>query len=348
MKTLLEKKGSPAVLLAVGGALLALVALSPLPERGGSLLLALLFWIAVVEGCIAAVAAGTLVNARWVASVKRELLSARPLLLLLSFLLLLLIPFLDSYPWAGSQGIWLRKDFFIGRNLVFLLLAYVTAGRFADPVGANRETKTVRASTYLFVFVTSQSLAAFDLVMSLEYPWYSTLLGGFFFIEALYAGFAVSAVTCLLLHGKPPRTDDPEARSDLKDISVLMFGFSLLWAGLFFAQYLTIWYGNIPEEVSFIAKRVSASPLRELSVAVLFLLFFFPFPLLLSTRAKSNPAVVVAVSVSILSGILIERYVFLAPAVRLGGLALALDFLCLLLLFVLVLYMGARRTPQAG
>ncbi|HSL92764.1 MAG TPA: hypothetical protein VK863_08950, partial [Candidatus Limnocylindrales bacterium] len=112
--------------------------------------------------------------------------------------------------------------------------------------------------------------------------------------------------------------------------------------GLFFAQYLTIWYGNIPEEVGFIAKRVSASPTRELSVASLFLLFFVPFPSLLSTRMKTNPYAVSAASLSILSGILVERYVFLAPAVRLGGGALAVDFLCLLFVFTFAVYRGAK------
>jgi hypothetical protein len=118
-----------------------------------------------------------------------------------------------------------------------------------------------------------------------------------------------------------------------------------MWAGLFFAQFLTIWYGNIPEEVGFIARRVSASPLRELCIAVLFLLFFFPFPALLSTRAKSNPYVVSAVSLSILSGILVERYVFLAPVVQLSPVALAIDFACLLLLFVAVV---AKRSREAA
>jgi len=342
MKSRLEMKSGLIVLFVLAGALTGGVAMSPLAGRGGSLLLALLFWIAVVEGCIAAAAAGTLVNARWVASVQRELFSVPPLLLLLSFLLLLLVPFLDIYPWAGRPGIWLRKDFFIGRNLVLLLLAYVTARRFAAASGGNGGEKTVRAATYLLVFVASQTLTAFDLVMSLEYPWVSALLGGYFFIESIYAGFAVSAVLSVLFHGPPSGPSDPEARSDLKDLSILMFGFSIMWAGLFFAQYLTIWYGNLPEEVSFIAKRVSASPFRELSVAVLFLLFFFPFPLLLSTRAKSNPAVTVAASVSILSGILIERYVFLAPVVRPGFGAFAIDFLCLLLPFAFAAWRGAR------
>jgi hypothetical protein len=195
---------------------------------------------------------------------------------------------------------------------------------------------------YLLVFVASQTLAAFDLVMSLEYPWYSTLFGGYFFIEAVYGGFAVAALLSVLFHGTAPAPSDPEARSDLKDLSILMFGFSLMWAGLFFAQYLTIWYGNIPEEVSFIAKRALVSPYRELGVLVLLLLFLIPFSVLLPTRAKSNPYAVTAASLSILSGILIERYVFLAPAVRMNPGVLAIAFLCLLLPFVIAAWRGAR------
>jgi len=348
MKAFPGKKGGLVVLLVLAGALAGLVAMSPLAGRGGSLLLSLLFGIAVVEGCIAAAAAGTLVNARWVASVKRELFAVSPLLLLLAFFLLLLVPFADAYPWAGRPGIWLRKDFFFGRNLVLLLLAYLAARQFEAADDGNAGEKQVRAAVYLLVFVASQTLAAFDLVMSLEYPWYSTLFGGYFFIEAVYGGFAVAALLSVLFHGTAPAPSDPEARSDLKDLSILMFGFSLMWAGLFFAQYLTIWYGNLPEEVSFIAKRVSASPFREISVAVLVLLFFLPFPLLLSTRAKTHPYAVTAASVSILAGILAERYLFLAPAVRLGLGASAIDVFCLLLPFAFAARRGARGISLEG
>lgn len=341
----LERKGVLAALIVATGGLMAFVSLTPAPGRGGSLLLAFLFFIAVVEGCIAAAAAGATVNARWVGSVRKELLSVTPLLLVGAFLLLLLIPFVDSYPWAGRPGIWLRKDFFIGRNFAFLLLSYVTARRFASAPVGEEGTKS-RAAWYLLAFVVSQSLAAFDLVMSLEYPWVSALLGGYFFIEALYGGFAVSALLYLLLRGTPPADRAPGARSDLSDLSILMFGFSLMWAGLFFAQFLTIWYGNLPEEVGFIARRVAASPMRDLSVAVLFLLFFIPFPALLSTRAKSNPYVVSAVSLSILSGILVERYVFLAPVVRFSPFALATDFSCLLILFVAMIYKRSRGADR--
>jgi hypothetical protein len=344
MKSPMKKDSMPVLIIVLAVMLAGLVAISPLSGKGGSLLLAVVFWTAVVEGCIAAAAAGTLVNAKWVSSVRRELLSVSPLLLLLSALLLLLIPFLDIYPWTGHPGIWLRKDFFVGRNFVLLILAYVTARRFAASP-ENGGEKNARAATYILVFVVSQTLAAFDLVMSLEYPWYSALFGGYFFIEAVYGGFAVSSLLSVFFHRNPDDTANPEARSDLKDLSVLMFGFSLMWAGLFFAQYLTIWYGNMPEEVGFIAKRLSAPVIRELSVSVIFLMFFFPFLALLSTRAKTNPSVTVPASISILAGIMIERYVFLAPAVPLSTGALAVFFLCLFLPFVFTAW-GARIRPR--
>lgn len=346
MIALLRKKGALAALCSIAGAVVALVAWSPAPGKGGALLLAFLFWTAVIEGSIAAAAAATLVNARWIKSLQRELLSVTPVLLLASFLLVLFIPFADAYPWAGAHGAWLRKDLFFGRNLAFLLLAYGTARWFAGAAGADDETRKVRAAAYLFVFVVSQSLTAFDLVMFLEYPWYSTLFGGYFFIEAIYGGFAVAALVCAMLYGTPAAADDPESRSDLKDIATLIFGFSLMWAGLFFAQFLVIWYGNIPEEVSFIARRLAASPLRELCAAVLLLFFFLPFPVLLSSRAKTNPYVVSAAALSVLAGILLERYVFLAPVLPPGAAALAVGGLCVLLVFALAVYRGSGQAPR--
>jgi hypothetical protein len=343
MRALLERRSGPVVLTVIAGAMVVLVQASPLAAEGGSLLFTLLFWTAVVQGGIAAAAAGALVNARWVASVKKDLLSVTPILYLLPVLFLLLIPFMDMYPWTGREGIWFDRDFFIGRNAGLLLLAALAAGRFAAAFLRDDGRTKVSAAIYLFAFVASQSLVAFDWVMSLDHPWFSTLFGGYFFIEALFAGFAASAILYVILHGRGGgAADAPHGRSDLKDLAILLFGFSLMWAGLFYSQFLVIWYGNIPEEVSFVAARVTAPPLRQLSFAVLALFFFIPFLVLLPERAKANPSVVFAMSLSVLAGILVERYVFLAPLVRLEPGALAIQFLSLFLLFVALVASGAR------
>jgi hypothetical protein len=345
MNGLPGKTGGRIAPFVLAGVIVALNQFGPLATEGGSLLIALLFWGSVIEGCIAAVAACTLIKAKWVASVKNELLSVYPLLLFLSVLFLFLTPFVDSYPWVGREGIWFDKGFFLGRNFVLLLLAYLAARRFAIASHRGEEGRERYAGIYLFVFVVSQSLMAFDWVMSLAYPWVSTLFGGYFFIESLFGGFALSGILYAFLHGGPAPVHEPGGRSDLKDIAILLFGFSILWVGLFFAQFLVIWYGNIPEEVSYLLTRVSSSPLRELSLSILAFYFFIPFLVLLPGKSKTNPFVVFAVSVSILLGILVERFVYLAPIVSLHPLAAVINFLALLVLFVhVVMNRAAGRT----
>jgi hypothetical protein len=334
MSGLPGKTGGRIAPFVLAGVIVALNQFGPLATDGGSLLIALLFWGSVIEGCIATVAACTLIKAKWVASLKDELLSVYPLLLFLSVLFLFLTPFVDSYPWVGRKGVWFNKGFFVGRNFVLLLLAYLAARRFAIASLRDEEGRERFAAVYLFVFVGSQSLMAFDWVMSLAYPWVSTLFGGYFFIESLFGGFALSGILYAFIHGRAVPAHEPGGRSDLRDIAILLFGFSILWVGLFFAQFLVIWYGNIPEEVGYLLARLTSSPLRELSVSILAFYFFIPFLVLLPGKSKANPFVVFAVSVSILLGILVERFVYLAPVVSLHPLAAAINFLALLVLFV--------------
>ena len=336
MKGFPETRSGRFALFFLAGIIVAVTQFGPVAENGGSLLLALLFWATIIQGGIAVVASCTLIKAKWVASVRRELLSVCPLLLFISILFLFLVPFVDSYPWVGRKGIWFDKRFFVGRNFVLLLLTYLSARRFSVACEKEEEGKNRFAILYLFVFVATQSLMAFDWVMSLEYPWISTLLGGYFFIEALFGGFALSAILYVLFHGKRLPAEEPGGRSDLKDMSILLFGFSLLWAGLFYAQFLVIWYGNIPEEVTFLLKRITSSPLRELSLSVLACYFFLPFLVFLSGRAKTNPYVVFAISLVVLTGIFIERFLFLAPLVPVNFGALGIQFLCFLVLFFLL------------
>ena len=349
MKSAPRTQGGLIGLCVLAGGLISLTQFGPLAKDGGSLLLALLFWATVIEGCVAAVAVGTVIRAKWVASVKKELLSVHPLLLFVSILFLFLVPFVDSYPWMGRKGIWFDKSFFIGRNFALLLFAYLAARRFSIACEREEEGKSSFAILYLFVFVVSQSLMAFDWVMSLMYPWISTLLGGYFFIESLFGGFALSGILYVFLYGRPHPVGETGGRSDMKDLAILLFGFSLLWAGLFYSQFLVIWYGNIPEEVSFLVKRLSSSPLRELTVSIIVLYFFIPFFVLLPGRSKTNPYVLFAVSLSVLLGILIERFVFVAPEVPLSPLALGINFFVFLVLFVSFVAKGGAggRVPEA-
>jgi len=346
MTTLSMSRRSFFLLLVVVAALLALLEFG-LPTGRGALLVTLVFWTAIVQGSVAVVAATDLTGARWTASLRRELLAAATLLPFLTGLFLLLWPLLDLYPWAAAPTAWLNRPFFIARNLALLAATAGMAQLFARRSLRQDPARFLFAVAYLFLFVASQSLVAFDWVMSLAYPWVSSMFGAYFFVEALYAGIALAGILILLLD-RERREQDPVAwPAALRDVGLLLFGFSILWGGLFFAQFLLIWYGNIPEEVRFIAERISVSPTRELCAFFLAAGFAVPFLVLLSARAKRNVRVLGAVSLSVLLGLLAEKLLFVLPAVPLHFGVLVAENALLLAVWLLAVQ-NRQRLPGAG
>ncbi len=307
----------------------------------GSLLPALLFWVAALQGAIALAAAAEVTGARWIKPLRTPLLDLTPLLLIFPVTFLILARRLSVYPWVEHPTGWLNPTFFVVRNVLMLLITWFLAHRFAQASRRESAQKGTLAVVYILAFVANQSLIAFDRVMSFEYPWISTLFGAYFFVEALYIGIAITAVlaSTLYLRGRGC------SRDTLRDTATLLFGFALLWAGQFFAQYLVIWYGNIPEEVSFLSRRVLESPLKDLSVLVLGLLFFAPFVVLLSREARTQPWVVTATAFVVASGVFVERLVGLLPVVDLRPVVVALECLLLGAVFVLTI---VRATPLSG
>jgi hypothetical protein len=225
------------------------------------------------------------------------------------------------YPWSGEEGRWLNKPFFMARNAGMMFVVYAVALALRRASLAESAKKAFWGVLYLFAFVISQSLIAFDLVMSLEYPWISTLFGGYFFIEAMYIGLATAGITCFTL----VRKNKNFPVGPMRDTSTLIFGFSLLWVGLFYAQFLVIWYGNLPEETVFLLERLEHFPLPGAGVYVLACLFVLPFTIFLPKRTKTNRLVLLIVSFLLLAGVGLERLVFLFPGVALGGWRIVLE-----------------------
>lgn len=293
----------------------------------GSLLPGLLFWTAVVQGAIALCAGSDIAHARWHRTLRPVILSLHPLLLAFPLAFLVIGLRLSIYPWAAHPTGWLAPGFFVARNVVLLLVGWVLAMLYARAASAESPRTGRLAVLYVVAFVICQSLLAFDWVMSFEYPWVSTLLGGYFFVEALYLGAALTAVVAGIL---ALRQDDPERDRDrLRDTTTFLFGLSLLWVGQFFAQYLVIWYGNIPAEVEYLYKRVLFAPLRQLSAGVLICLFFLPFLVLLSRSAKTSPAMTFGVAGVIALGVTLERLVMLIPVTGLNPALVVLEYLVL-------------------
>jgi hypothetical protein len=331
------------IILVFGAAIAAVEVFLNHGPANGSFLLVITYFTMVAQGCVALAAVGEVAKGLWLIPIRRDLLSLYPLLYFVALLFPLLGLRMDIYAWTENPTAWLSVNFFIVRNVVILFLTAWVGHMLARAVMKGSPNKNTFAVYYLFLFVTSQSLVAFDWVMSLEYPWISTLFGGYFFIEAIIMSLVVSAWVVFFR----TRSEDPVLTETLRDTGKMMFGFCFMWGGFFFAQYLVIWYGNIPEEVDYVFKRVVPSPYWGLSRVVLLTVFLIPFVLLLSRKLKTiRPAMIIVGSI-VMFGLFLEKIILITPVTPVNPVAAGLELLLMAGAFGMVYRTREAFMPQS-
>ena len=291
-------------------ACVALVALVQL-DQSGTHLLPVLVGMALTMGSVLVVAAAELSNGKWITPVKRSLLAIAPLLFLFPFLVKL-----APYPWRANPTHWLSPDFFRVRDAAALLLVAIVGNLFRRASLAESPAKGKWAVAYILTFVVVKTLIAMDWVMSFEYPWISTMFPVLYMVECFSAGLALLGLICFVRR---------KADGVLSDTATLLFGFALFWGGLYFAQYLTIWYGNLPEEVRFFTRRFALPGGKCLFATNAVLLFGLPFTAFLIRQARHNAWVVAGASLTILTGLFVSRLFHVLPYVQINPGLLALE-----------------------
>jgi len=295
------------------------------------------FWTGLSFGAVLFVAVLNMTDARWGRSLKR-LAEGLGSFLPASFLLfwVLYLGRGEIFPWVSEpvpeKAGWLNMGFLFARNGAGLLLLTlfsmalifqsVKADRefinrpagSTDPAGgkpwkAQRILSPVIGILYAFIL----SLLAFDLIMSLDPHWYSTLFGAYYFMSSFYVALAALVLLSHLLRRMPGLQGSIHPHH-LHDLGKLLFAFCLFTGYLFYVQFLVIWYGNLPEETKYIILRVRFTPWEPLGWTVLGMIFILPFLVLLRRKWKMNPAVMIPVSLVVLGGMWLERFILVAPS----------------------------------
>lgn len=306
-------------------------------DQGGALLFNLLFWLGLVEGTIAVAAVGDVTGARWLKPYRRELLSVYPLLPLFALLFIIFIPYLKHYPWVEQPGIWLNKSLFIARHIIQIIVVFFIARRYAKESINDGPKKLFWGVVYILAFVISMTGVAFDWLMSLEYPWFSTLFGALFFIEAFYCGLALAGMITFFHRNNLQSSYGESFEGAHMDMATLLFAFAIFWASQFYTQYLVIWYGDLPEEVSLIYYRTLTSPMKEFFYSVIAFNFVIPFITFTFRKMKANYFVFLLISIIVWIGIAVERLVIIAPDLTVSPLSLIIQFVVIGLLMIYVI-----------
>lgn len=216
---------------------------------------------------------------------------------------------------------YLNIPFFIIRQLVFLvawiLLAW-TLRRLSLKEDLNGgvhyfERSEFWSKVYIFVIAITFSFASFDLIMSIDPHWYSTVFSLKNFVAAFYHGAAVIALIAIILYqrGFFPHFNE----SHLLDFSRYIFMLSIVWGYLFFAQFMLIWYANIPEETVYYVLRWDDPTFKVLFFANIVINWFLPFTILLIRKAHRSLFIMKLVCILLIIGQYVDLYDQIFPTV---------------------------------
>ncbi len=209
----------------------------------------------------------------------------------------------------------------VGYILIWSIFAYATSAaskRFAESGDAKHHVMMQRlAAAGLIAYVLTGTLASVHWVMSLDPHWFSSLFGAAFVEGHGLSAFAFSVPVLIFLSKRNPFQEWVPARVLTKlfhDYGKLMLAFTALWAYLMFSQFLIIWSGDLPEEVTWYLDRAT-SGWQLVSVLLVLGQFVIPFILLLSQDLKKKPGRLVLVAFWILLMRFFDLFWQVAPSI---------------------------------
>jgi hypothetical protein len=336
------------ILVAIGVAAFIFGLASQHPERAWqAYLINFLLWSAIAQGAVLFSAVMHMTNARWTGPLS-GLSESFTAFFPISYILFLVL-FLGRthiFPWLHEdlhgKEVWLNIPFLFTRDCIGLLILYVLGFGYLfnalqlkldpkQPRGKLRQSifeawqrnprkpeeikrrMTIWGGFYILAFALVLSLIGFDLVMSMDPHWISTLFGAYHFVKAFFIGLGALIILAAVIRLKQGEASNIHA-AHFHDIGKLFFAFCLLWADFFYVQLMVIYYGNIPEETHYVLIRTMLAPWNKLAWTVFIICFIGPFFILLNKRIKTKPILMMIICSVVIIGIWLEHLLLLGPA----------------------------------
>ena len=164
-----------------------------------------------------------------------------------------------------------------------------------------------------FAFAFGWIVLSWDLSMSLDPHFQSTMYGWWFFMGAWVTALASWTLIVMAWRRYLGRYDLIQDKH-FHDLGKLCFAFTAFWGYLTFAQYLVIWYGNLGEETHWPRLRLIAG-WRIPTLTGVTLMFVLPFFGLLSRAAKVFLPTLVLFATSTVLGLWLHRYLEVYPSI---------------------------------
>jgi hypothetical protein len=199
------------------------------------------------------------------------------------------------------------------------------------------------------LFAVTFAAAAYDWLISLEPKWFSTMFSVYIFAGAFVQGIAAIALVAVILK-RTKRFGQASGLVDnhvIQTLGTMMLAFSTFWGYIWVCQFLLIWYGDIPEEVTWYIQRTSGGWL-PLLIASFVVSWIIPFFTLLPLSSKRSLKVMTAMAVLILAGRWFDLFIIVMPSKeaspQFGPLEIAMAAGAVGLIYLIVVK-GLSRAP---
>jgi hypothetical protein len=299
-----------------------------------SYLIAFLFWLGAALGCAGILMLHHLVGGGWGLVIRRLLESGTrttPLMAVLVIPLLFGLPQLygwtsaapaDGNPLLHFRNAYLNVTFFVVRTVayfvIWLIFVYclnrwsLEQDRTGEPSVLRR--LRVLSGPGIAIYCLTATFASVDWVMSFVPDWYSTAFGLLFIVSQVLTALALVIGTAMVLAHREPLST-VVSRQRLLDLGNLILTFVMLWAYIAFCQFLIIWAGNLPEEISWYRIHVRGG---WIAIVVALLLFHFalPFVLLFFRRVKAREKTLAAVAFGLFFMRLVDVWWVVEPSLH--------------------------------
>ncbi len=141
-------------------------------------------------------------------------------------------------------------------NLLSFFLTKWSAEQDHPPMRDNSARFKALSGPGLILYGFTITFAAIDWIMSIDPSWISTIFGLSFLIGQVLSALCFAVVVERILFDYKPMSEllKPE---QVQDHGKFMLTFIMVWAYFAFSQWLIIWAGNLPEEITWYMRRLN-------------------------------------------------------------------------------------------
>ncbi len=285
-------------------------------------LIAYMFWTGLSLGCLALLMVQYLTGGLWGLVIRRFLEAGAKGLPLMAVLFLPILVFrthlygwmlepLKANQWYLNTPNWIIR--YVLYFVIWLLLLYALTNwskRLDQPYDIYPRFQAL-SGVGCVLFALTTSFAAVDWVMSLDPHWGSTIYGLIFLVGQGLSALCFSIIMLTIATRYEPYAEIVKPMQ-FHDIGKLTLAFVMLFAYFSFSQWLIIWSGNLPDEISWYLQRIRGY-WGIIILAIVLLHFALPFAMLLSRDLKRSGRRLLPLALLLMFMRMVDIYWYVIP-----------------------------------